>query len=236
MKVLLWDIDGTLLNFGMAEKYAIRKCFSIFGIGECSDEMLGRYSAINRTYWERLERRELTREQVLHGRFEEFFAKEKIPFDKIREFNAEYQVRLGDKAFFHDDGYEVVKRLKGCVKQYAVTNGTSVAQERKLRLSGLDELLDGVFISESIGADKPSPVFFDAVWKTIGTYRPEDVAIIGDSLTSDMQGGNNAGILCWWYNPEHRKNDKGVRIDREIFDLHEVWELITNKVKGGTEE
>ena len=87
IKVILWDIDGTLLNFGMSEKYAIRKCFSTYGLGECTDEMLARYSAINRKYWERLERLELTREQVLVGRFRESFETEGISTECVRWWN-----------------------------------------------------------------------------------------------------------------------------------------------------
>ena len=114
-------------------------------MGTCTDEMLQRYSVINRGYWERLETGELTREQVMLGRFHEFFESEGLPTDQVKVFNDEYQIRLGDKAFFCDHGDELVKQLKATVKQYAVTNGTTVAQERKLRFSGLDQLLDGVF-------------------------------------------------------------------------------------------
>ena len=226
IKVILWDIDGTLLNFGMSEKYAIRKCFEIFKLGECTDEMLARYAAINRTYWERLERKELTREQVLLGRFQEFFEKEGLNTEIAAEFNAEYQVRLGDKAFFNDEGYELVKSLKGKVMQCAVTNGTKVAQDRKLKLSGLDELLDEIFISEELGVDKPAVSFFDKVWEKIGTFEKDEVLIVGDSLTSDIQGGNNAGILCCWYNPGGKTDTKGLKIDWDIRDLREIAGII----------
>ena len=138
IKVILWDIDGTLLNFKMSERYAIDYCFNKFHMGTCTDEMLQRYSVINRGYWERLETGELTREQVMLGRFHEFFESEGLPTDQVKVFNDEYQIRLGDKAFFCDHGDELVKQLKATVKQYAVTNGTTVAQERKLRFSGLD--------------------------------------------------------------------------------------------------
>ncbi len=226
IRVILWDIDGTLLNFGMSEEYAIRKCFSVFELGECTDEMLARYSAINRTYWERLERRELTREQVLIGRFREFFEKEGIDISGAEAFNAEYQIRLGDRAFFNENGDKVVKQLKDRVKQYAVTNGTIVAQERKLKLSGLDRLFDGVFISEQIGSDKPNSGFFDAVWSEIGYYEKEEVLIVGDSLTSDIQGGNNAGILCCWYNPAGHVNEKGLRVDWEVSSLEQIVSIV----------
>ena len=118
IKTLLWDVDGTLLDFGKSETYGIRKCFKKFGLGECTDEMVARYSPINRKYWEKLERGEITKPEVLRGRFKEFFETENIDFDRVDDFNAEYQVRLGDKVFFCDNGFEVVSGLKGKIKQY----------------------------------------------------------------------------------------------------------------------
>ena len=226
IKVLLWDIDGTLLNFLAAEKAAMKKCFEVCGIGECTDEMIERYSKINRKYWEMLERGEITKPQVLIGRFEEFFESEGVVTDCATEFNKEYQVRLGDTICFCDNGYEIVKSLKGRVKQYAVTNGTKVAQDKKLAKSGLIELFDAVFISEEIGVEKPGVGFFEKVWERIGRYEADEVMIIGDSLTSDMQGGNNAGILCCWYNPKGAVNYMGVRVDYEIDNLQKVKEII----------
>lgn len=227
IKAILWDIDGTLLNFEMSEKYAIRKCFEIYELGECTDEMLAQYSRINRKYWEKLERGELSKPEVLVGRFKEFFEIQGLPVEKAEPFNNEYQIRLGDKAFYNDDGKQLVKQLKEKgIKQYAVTNGTLIAQQRKLKLSGLDKLLDGVFISDVIGIEKPNIGFFDTVWAEIGSYEKNEVMIVGDSLTSDIQGGNNAGILCCWYNPQGQENTKGLRIDYEVKDLWEIMKLI----------
>ena len=225
IRVILWDIDGTLLDFAAAEREAIRGCFSTFGLGECTDEMLARYSVINRQHWEKLERKELTKPQVLIGRFEVFFAEEGLVAD-CAAFNDEYQIRLGDTVCFHDDGYELVQQLKGRVRQYAVTNGTKVAQQRKLRNSGLDVLLDGVFISEDIGVEKPGVEFFHHVWETIGHYEPNEVLIVGDSLTSDMQGGNNAGIRCCWYNPKGVPAPEHLKIDYNIRDLREILTIL----------
>lgn len=226
IKAVLWDIDGTLLNFEKAENYAIKKCFSFFGMGECTDEMVKRYSVINRGYWERLERGELTKPEVLRGRFEEFFKSENISFDRIDDFNAEYQVRLGDRFFFCDNGLETVTALKGKVKQYAVTNGTAIAQSRKLSQSGLIDIFDDVFISDNIGYEKPNREFFEAVWRKIGKYENGEVLIVGDSLTSDMKGGNNAGILCRWYNPFKHAVPEDIRIDYNITDLSEVKKIV----------
>ncbi len=226
IKTLLWDVDGTLLDFGKSEEYGIRKCFELFSLGECTDEMLSRYSLINKKYWEMLERNEITKPEVLRGRFEEFFKSEGIEFDKIDEFNLEYQYRLGDKVFFCDNGLETVQALKGKVKQYGVTNGTYVAQSRKLKESGLDKIFDGVFISDKVGYEKPSIEFFNAVQTEIGEFKSDEVMIIGDSLTSDIKGGNNAGILCCWYNPKSDKNKYNLKVDYEIKDIAEILDIV----------
>ncbi len=226
IKVLLWDIDGTLLNFLASENYAVKKCFQVFGLGECTDEMVERYSRINKKYWTMLEAGIITKPDVLRMRYEEFFAGEGINFTQIDELNKEYQVRLGDKIFFNDNSLELLKRLSKSYKQYAVTNGTSAAQERKIKVSGLGDVLDGVFISDKIGYEKPSPRFFDAVFDNIGDYKKDEIMIIGDSLTSDIRGGNNAGIVCCRYNPQHLENDTDLRIDLEIADLNEIEEKI----------
>ncbi len=222
IKVVLWDIDGTLLSFKLAERAAIRACFAKFGLGELTDEMLAEYSAINASYWKRLELGELTKQQVLRGRFEEFFAAHGLDTGCVDDFNAEYQVRLGETVVFNDNGKELVERLRGKVKQYAVTNGTLVAQRGKLKNSGLDLLLDDVFISDVVGVEKPGKGFFDAVFAAIGDYEKDEVLIVGDSLTSDIQGGNNAGILCGWYNPGGEPVPEGLRVDYDIRDLNAV--------------
>ena len=241
-KIILWDIDGTLLNFAESEKAALRSCFSLYEMGVCTDEMIARYSAVNRGYWERLERGELTKQEVLVGRFREFFKREGLSVEKAEAFNEEYQKRLGDTICFHDDGYEVVKELRGLARQYAVTNGTLTAQKRKLERSGLNELLDGAFISDEIGIEKPNIGFFDTVFRAIGAIQKENVFIVGDSLTSDMTGGNNAGIRCVWYRPGDGSESEGtggivkhitetvggrtIKIDYKIRDLHQVKEIV----------
>ena len=223
---ILWDVDGTLLNFLAAEKSAIRKLFEEYGLGECTDEMIERYSVINRKYWEKLERGELTKSEILVGRFQEFFREECIVFDKAEEFNEKYQVKLGDTIVYYDDSYEIVKSLCGKVKQYIVSNGTIVAQTKKLKRSGLGEIMDGIFLSEELGVEKPNVEFFDKVFDTIVDVDKREVLIVGDSLTSDICGGNNAGILTCWYNPGKKERKGNYQIDYEITDLHEIYKVI----------
>ena len=226
IKVILWDIDGTLLDFLAAEKAAIRACFSKFGLGECTDEMLGRYSKINRSYWEKLERGEMSKAEILVNRFRDFFLLEGIDTHCEKDFNAAYQIALGDTICFRDNGYELVKKLQGNYLQYVVTNGTFVAQEKKLKKSGIGELMEDSFISDHIGYEKPSVEFFNHVFEKIGHYEKNEILIVGDSLTSDMKGGNNAGILCCWYNPNHLENTQDVSIDFEIDHLWKLEEIL----------
>ena len=223
---LLWDLDGTLLDFRASEKAAIQRCFALFGLGECGDSCVARYSAVNVRYWERLELGELTKEQVLLGRFEEFFAAEGIDVSLAAPFNEAYEEHLGETIVFRDNSYELVQRLKDRVRQYLVTNGTEKVQEKKLSRSGLGELFEGVFISDVVGAQKPSPVFFDRVLAKLGNPDRRRVMIVGDSLTGDMRGGMNAGIVCCWYNPEKAPLPPEYRIDCEIADLGEVEALL----------
>lgn len=223
---LLWDIDGTILDFLASEKYAIRTLFQKYKIGECTDEMLQQYSQINVKYWEALERNEMTKPQILVGRFREFF--ETIGADpKLAEdFNRDYQLTLGEHIEYVKHAKEMLSKEKGKYVLVAVTNGTKVAQSKKLRLSGLDKVFDYVFISEDVGVEKPNKAYFDYVFEQTEIVEKEKVLIIGDSLTSDMKGGEAAGIDTCWYNPEHKENTKNISVTYEIDDLCQLEEIL----------
>ena len=224
--VVLWDVDGTLLDFTAAERAAVRKRFGEFGRGACTDEMVARYSAINDVYWKRLERGEITKAEVLVGRYREFFSELGIDPALAEPFNARYQLALGDTVVYRDDSLEVVKSLHGRVKQYVVSNGTVIAQTRKLERSRLGEWMDGVFLSEQLGAEKPNPLFFEKVFAALSDVPKGDMLIVGDSLTSDMKGGLAAGIPTCWYNPFCHPRPEDMAIDYEIQDLHQIYDLL----------
>lgn len=225
IKTILWDVDGTLLDFLEAEKAAIKTLFDEFQLGECTDEMIRTYSAINAKYWKRLELGEITKQEVLIGRFREFFSLEGIEGSVAEPFNEKYQIRLGDTIVYCDNSKDIVESLKGKVLQYAASNGTVIAQNRKLARSGFDKLMDGVFLSEEVGAEKPDVRFFDTVFSMINSPKSETI-IVGDSLTSDIRGGNNAHIRTCWYNPKHLNRDADVHVDWEIDDLHDIYSIL----------
>lgn len=224
IKTLLWDVDGTLLDFLQAEKYGMRKCLAEIGV-ELTDGMLECYSAINRSWWEKLERGEATRRDVFVERLREFFARYDIVYDDYDRFNARYQEALGEAAFPIDNCIALFEKLKPHFRMYFVTNGSKRAQELKLAKSGLDKLVHGIFISEEVGYQKPLKAFFDVVKAKTG-YVDEETLIIGDSPSSDMQGGNNAHIRCCWYNPKGTQPKDGVKVDYEIRNLWELCEIL----------
>ena len=225
-KYLLWDIDGTILNFEKAEKRAIRTLFEKFNLGECTDEMLSHYIEINKKYWKLLECGEMEKERILVERFEEFFEKEGIRTDVAAEFNKAYQLALGDTIAFNDDALEIIKAQKKNYQIIIVTNGTAIAQKKKLERSGLDKIADNIFISEEVGYEKPSIHFFERVIAKAGIDDISQAVIIGDSLTSDIQGGANAGIDTCWYNPKEEVNDTNLKPTYIIKNLHELCEIV----------
>ena len=220
-EIILWDVDQTLLDFDKSQDHAIRYSFKKFGM-EADEEIVSLYAAINEAYWKRLELGEVTKSQLLTGRFEQLFQELGITHVAAADFATVYQKALGSVYYFRDNAYELCSKLKGKVRQYAVTNGVSKTQRNKLHLSGLDQILEGIFVSEEIGYPKPYIEYFEQCFQKIPDFKKDRAIIIGDSLSSDMKGGNLAGISCCWYNPAGKSNDTDLKIDYEISNLWEV--------------
>lgn len=225
-KYLLWDIDGTVLNFLEAEKAAIKATFVRYGFGECTDEMVERYSRINAGYWLALEKGEMTKEEILVRRFRDFFALEGIDPSAAERFNLDYQLALGDTIVFIDGAREMLEKEKGEYVLIAITNGTKRAQSKKLKASGLDTVFDYIFISEDVGEEKPAIGFFEKVIETAGITDRTKALVIGDSLTSDITGGIRAGFDTCWFNPNGASNGYGIVPGMEISSLHELEDIL----------
>ena len=226
--IILWDVDDTLLNFGASERAAITRGFEEFGLGECTEAMLADYSKINKKYWQMLERKEATKPKILMGRFYEFFEKYGIDKAVTHDFQPWYQLALGDTIVFEEGALETLQYLKGKVLQYAVTNGTKAAQTKKLRKSELENLFDDIFISEDLGAEKPGEEFFHRAFLRAGIdlSKKSEILIVGDSLSSDMKGGNGIGIDTCWYNPGKQSPDPGVSVTYEIHKINQVLDIL----------
>lgn len=226
IKIILWDIDATLLDFLKSENMALKKAFAHFGLGECTDSTVAEYSAINQSYWNRLETGELTKEQVLVGRFEEFLNIKGFCDVDSNEFCEFYELSLPDCVEFMGNAESVIKTLSKTYKQYAVTNGAKAVQEKKLAVSGIEKILNGVYISDDVGFAKPSKEFFDVVLKNIPSVNTDEIMIVGDSLTSDIKGGNNMGFKTCWFNPHNLPLSNGYSVDYQIDNIDSIFDVL----------
>lgn len=220
---ILWDLDQTILDFKKSQDYALRYSFNKLGL-EIDDEIAALYNDINNSYWKRLERGEIGKEEIHKGRFKTLFEQIGITGMTAEEIEEVYQPALGSVFFFQDEADKLIMQLrKKGFKQYIITNGFNKTQANKVHISGLDKMVGGVFVSEIIGCPKPQKEYFDACLARMDGVSSYECIVVGDSLTSDIQGGANAGIATCWYNPAEYPNFLGLPIDYEIRDL---WELI----------
>ncbi len=225
---ILWDVDNTLLDFNYSCKGALRQGFQAMG-QNLTEEMIARYFEINDKYWKMFERGEITKDEVLYKRFEEFFGEYgllDLPGVSVDAFRIEFQKSLGNIYSYLDDSLSICKALQTKFKQYIVTNGVSSTQRSKLGLSGFTEVMTGLFISEEIGAPKPTKEYFDYCLEHIEEKDKGRILLVGDSLTSDIKGANMAGIKACWYNPKEQALPEGYQIDYEIVDLHQIFEVL----------
>ena len=223
--IILWDVDQTLLDFKKSESYAIRFCFRKFG-KEASDETVSAYSSINENFWKQIEKGQINKKEALVERFRTLFRQIGEEDIEAEAFQKEYADAIVSVYYFQDDSYNLLNQLKVKYRQYLVSNGVTYTQMKKLRLSGLDKLVDGIFVSEQLGVPKPHKEFFEQCFCAIPGFQREKALIVGDSLSSDMQGGNNAQISTCWYNPAGLENPFNIRIDYQIKDLNEIWNVL----------
>ncbi|MBR6634076.1 MAG: YjjG family noncanonical pyrimidine nucleotidase [Clostridia bacterium] len=199
----LFDLDGTLLDFASAEKQGFFAAMEKHGI-PCDINVYERYSAINDSLWKAFERKEITKEEIGTKRYEILFEEMNITAD-AQQVGKDYKARLAGMGILYDGALELCERLvsKG-IKLYAVTNGTAHIQANRMAVSGLDKVFIKTFVSEEIGFRKPDKEYFDYVFENIEEKDKHRILIIGDSPTSDIKGGINAGIdTCYFAAEPH---------------------------------
>lgn len=221
-KTILWDIDGTLLNFEMSERISMEKCLEKHGV-TMTETQFEEYKKINKECWKMIEKDHSRRNELMVKRFVDFFKLLNVSIDGV-QFNKDYQEALGTYYCLNENALEVILALKPHCKQYAASNGSKVAQLGKLKGTGLYDLFDDIFISEDVGYEKPDITYFNYI-KQKTHYDPDTTIIIGDSLTSDIKGGENAGIDTCYFNPGHQKNTSQA-VTYEIDKLIEVLDIV----------
>lgn len=199
----LFDLDGTLLDFASAEKQGFFTVMEKFGI-PCDIKLYERYSAINDSLWKAFERKEITKEEIGTKRYKMLFEEKGITADAAQVGKA-YKAALAETGILYDGAIELCEKLvsKG-VQLYAVTNGTAHIQAKRMAVSGLDKVFIKTFVSEDVGSQKPDKAYFDYVFENIKEKDKSRIIIIGDSPTSDIKGGMNAGIdTCYFAEKPH---------------------------------
>ena len=224
IKFIFLDLDDTLLDFHLAERIAMKATFREMGVPD-DDATLARYSEINRSCWEKLERGEWTRGEVLVGRFKLLFAEIGSSADPAST-QAMYEDKLCIGHHFLPGAEALLDGLFGKYKLYITSNGTARVQDSRIASANIARYFDGIFISQRVGADKPSPIFFERVFSAIPGFDPDEAIIVGDSLTSDIAGGIAAGIRTCLFNPKSRAGRDDILPDYEIKSLDELIPLI----------
>ena len=226
IKFIFLDLDDTILDFHRSEAVALAKTLQSLNVTP-TEEVIKRYSEINRQHWKALERRELTRDQVLVGRFSQLF--EELGMNvSANVAQSLYEKNLSESHFFIDGAPRLLMTLSRKYSLYIASNGTTVVQTSRIASSGIGRYFKGIFLSQQLGADKPQIEFFERATGQIAGYNPEESIILGDSLTSDIQGGINAGLHTCWFNPHHRERGD-ITPEFEIADLAE-FDTVLQKI------
>ena len=225
--ILLFDADRTLFDFDESEKHAFFEIAPRYGVAS-TNENFELYKKINHENWQALELGLVTKEVLVVRRFAQFLEAVHA-VGNAQKMNDDYLTALSKKSILFKDTLPLLEKLKGAGKRiFIITNGVTKVQEGRLKDSPILPYLEQVFISEQMNVSKPQKLFFDLVAQKIEGYTPENALVIGDSLTSDIQGANNAGLDCVWLNLENAPNDKSLKVTFEAKSLDEIGKFILN--------
>lgn len=224
-EILLFDADNTILDFDKSEEQALRRAFVEMGL-PFDEQVLQIYRKNNMYQWHLFEQGKLSKPQVLINRFVETFNELNIPLDHVDCVANLYEEYLKLGFFVVPHAEEVLQTLQAKCKMYVVSNGVATIQSSRMKGSGLEKYFIDRFVSEAVGYPKPQIEYFDYCFDHIDGFDKAKTLIIGDSLSSDIQGGINAGIDTCWFNPTHAPNNSSLTATYEIDDLRQLFEIV----------
>ena len=223
-EILFIDLDDTILDFKMQERVAIEKTLQEAGITP-TPEICAQYSRINDMHWKQLEQGEITRDQVLYGRFQVLFEQLGVRRDPKQTSEA-YMRHLSDGHWFLPGAEAAIASLSKKYRLFLASNGTTVVQEKRLESAGIGKYFENIFISQNAGFNKPAKEYFDYCFARISNFDPAKTMIAGDSLSSDIRGGQNVGIATCWVNPQHKICTLEKQPDYEIESITQLEALL----------
>ena len=222
---VLFDADNTLLNFDAAESKALADTLVNYGI-EPDAETVQTYRTINEELWRQLEKGQVRREKLMNERFTRFLKAINAAGDGA-EMNRYYLEQLSlHPDLMNAEVLDVLRELSEVATLAVVSNGFQKVQTRRLAESGILNYMEDAFVSEKMDCEKPGRKIFDAALRALGVENREHVLMVGDSLSSDIQGGANAGLDTCWFNPNHAENPGKVIPTYEITRLEELYPLV----------
>ncbi len=223
-KILLFDLDDTLLDFGANEADSLKRLFGEHGL-VLTHELFQIYSAVNERLWSDCEKGLIPLSEVLNTRFINTLLIIEQSGDGLA-WESRYRELLGEGAQLIDGALELCRSLAHSHRLFIITNGVAETQIKRLKRSGLSEYFEDIFTSQRIGYQKPSKEFFDYVTSHISDYRAEDALVIGDSLSTDIKGGISAGIDTCWLNRKSKPLSSEVQSTYIISNLEELHGIL----------
>ena len=206
LRYIFIDIDNTLLDFDEHVRSTMREGFSRFGLKSYEPYMYDVFTQENNALWRSLERGEIDFDELVRVRWNSIFRALGIEYDGP-EFEKYFRASLNESAIEVDGAHELLERLSRRFTLCAASNGPEHQQKNRLRLAGMDGFFSQCFISEALGASKPSPAFFDAAFASLPGVSPDECLMLGDSLTSDIAGGKAYGMkTCYFRRPGARES------------------------------
>ena len=221
-KFLLFDLDHTLLDFDAAEDVALTQLLKEEGVADIQ-AYKDYYVPMNKSLWKDLELKKITKKELVNTRFSKLFSHFGIEKDGI--YLAEhYQFYLAQQGQVFSGAMELLDSLidRG-YELYAATNGITTIQTGRLGQSGIAPFFKEIFISEQLHTQKPDAAFYEKIGARIPNFNKNHALMIGDSLSADIQGGNNAGIDTIWYNPHHLENKS---LAQPTYEVHSYKDLL----------
>ena len=225
---LLFDLDHTLLDFDRAEDLALTYLLEEAGVASRDLKVYkDHYIPMNRSMWEDLNHGLITKPELLRTRFSRLFGHFGQEVDGSH-LAGRYQHFLSQQGQELPQAHAFLSNVKDRGhKIYAATNGVSYIQRGRLQASSILPFFDDIFISDEVGAHKPSTDFFEKISDQVNDFHPDSALMIGDSLTADIQGGNNAGIDSIWFNPKGLVNETPAIPTYQVKNYQEILTILS---------
>lgn len=224
-EVIIFDADETLFDFEKSEREAFKNTMLEFNINYDEDYHLKLYKDINTAIWKELEEGLITQKELKVERFKRLSDKLNAGFDE-NEFAKAYMKNLSQASFLYDDSEHLLETLHKDYRITVVTNGLIDVQTTRIKKSIIAKYFEDVVISEEVEVLKPDPKIFEIALKNINYTDKSKVLLVGDSLTSDIQGGVNFNIDTCWYNPNKIVNSTELKPTYEINNLMELKTIL----------